>query len=696
MNTLNRAGIQWWLVPASLLVITGLIFLIRVGELTYYKDDWYYVYDATIGGASIFREMFSIDRPARGIFFQIYYPIFGPVALPFHISAFAWRIVAGLSGWWLFRLLWPKAPKRSFLMAILFLLYPGYLWWISAIEYQPMISSLAFQVLSIALTIKTLQTDKQSYKILFTIAAILTGWAYIWLVDYAIGMEVFRFLCIWSLIRGNQNQDSFKRSVLNSLRAWAVYIVIPLGFLIWRVLFFSGDRKATDIGLQLGVFLASPISTALNWLIQSIQSAWNVGIAAWVVPFSSSIFSLRLRDAVTALLLSTLVCFVVWITAKIAFPYENEKTGESIQPGEGTFPRQALIIGLLGIVFGVFPVVAANRSVTFDLSHYALPASLAGVVFISGLIYSINEPSLRSGIFFGMVALAVMTHYSLLVNTILEEKMIQKFWWQVSWRIPSIQPGTLLVIHYPSSSIGDDGFGVMEAPNLIYFPEALITGEGFVYYNLAAVTANDENLKDILVGKKYLETGYRSHTINFDYGNTLLLSQPASSSCVHVVDSKRPILAASDPAYVVLSAARSKIGLVLPEGPAHMPPVFAFGPEPEQDWCYFYEKADLAIQREDWAMAASLGDEAISRGLTPEDQAEWLPFVEAYAVLGDEKKVKNLSTRIGINDFVRIQTCKNLMSNPVIRDSASPGLDAVIAEKYCRNADLTLLSNTGN
>ena len=69
---MRRQNIQWWLPLTSLLVITALTYLIRVGELNYYKDDWYYVYDATIGGASIFRQGFSIVAPPPGIFFEIY------------------------------------------------------------------------------------------------------------------------------------------------------------------------------------------------------------------------------------------------------------------------------------------------------------------------------------------------------------------------------------------------------------------------------------------------------------------------------------------------------------------------------------------------------------------------------------------------------------------------------------------------
>src|SRR3989337_1030106 len=157
-----------------LIVISALTHLVRVAELSYFKDDWYYVYDAFIAGPGIFRAMFSIDRPARGIFFEIYYSLFGPNPLPYHLSAFAWRMLAVFGALWLFDMLWPKERRASFYMAVLFALYPGYLWWISAIEYQPMIASLALQVFSMALTVKALQTDKSLSKALLVIGAILT------------------------------------------------------------------------------------------------------------------------------------------------------------------------------------------------------------------------------------------------------------------------------------------------------------------------------------------------------------------------------------------------------------------------------------------------------------------------------------------------------------------------------------------
>ena len=49
-----------------LIVISAVVFLPNIGRLTYFKDDWYYMYDGLIAGAKVFHPMFSIDRPARG------------------------------------------------------------------------------------------------------------------------------------------------------------------------------------------------------------------------------------------------------------------------------------------------------------------------------------------------------------------------------------------------------------------------------------------------------------------------------------------------------------------------------------------------------------------------------------------------------------------------------------------------------
>jgi hypothetical protein len=85
----------------------------------------------------------------------------------------------------------------------------------------------------------------------------------------------------------------------------------------------------------------------------------------------------------------------------------------------------------------------------------------------------------------------------------------------------------------------------------------------------------------------------------------------------------------------VKSTKISHLDHVLEEGndPPARPPA-ELGPEPEHDWCYYFEKADLAYQQGDWQQIVNLGDQATKSGLKPAEVSEYLPFVEGYAHLG--------------------------------------------------------------
>ena len=298
---------------AVLILVSALVYLPNVGKLTLYKDEWYFIHDASIAGPGVFINMFSIDRPARGIFFEIYYALFSYHALPYGIGAFIWRVIAIIGALWLFQLLWPRDRKVAFGAALLFAVYPGYLWWVSPIEYQPHMASLALEVFSIVFTLKAIQSSRPFVKAVYAASAILIGWAYIALVDYAIGMEIFRFLCVFLLVRREQNPKvvSFWKTGIQTVRTWLLYGIIPVGILIWREFFFTNTRKATDASLQLGMLISSPGSTAMNWLIHLFQSILNVSLFAWVSPFVDNFFDLRLRDVGISLFIMCIVLLIV-------------------------------------------------------------------------------------------------------------------------------------------------------------------------------------------------------------------------------------------------------------------------------------------------------------------------------------------------------------------------------------------------
>ncbi|WKZ36467.1 MAG: hypothetical protein QY332_00830 [Anaerolineales bacterium] len=661
-----------------LLLVSAVVYLPRIGDLTYYRDDWYYIYDGMIGGAKVFHEMFRIDRPARGYFFELYFLLFGPNPLAYHIGAFLWRGLSAVGALWIFNMLWPKDGKFSFFAALLFAIYPGYFWWFSAIEYQPMIASLALQVFSIAFTLKAIESKNRPAKIAYLPGAILTGWAYIALVDYAIGMEAFRFLCVYLFVNRGAQIDYGKRFV-TTLKAWSWTLIIPLGFIIWRMFFFTNERKATDVGGQLSVFIGNPVATSMDWFFQLYNSLLNLGVLAWINQFPAFMQGLRLRDTAVGLLIAGVVILLVVFAEMRMKPSVQGSDRDATQD---KVRREALLLGGVGMVFGVLPVILANRYVNITgFSHYGLPASLAAAVFMIAFLDSLSLQRVRNAAIYVVVGLAALAHYGIGMHAVAEETALQKFWWQVSWRAPALRAGTTLVVHYPLPGMGG-GYGLMEAANVIYFPEP--TGQTPVPYPIAGLTLSGEHLQDILEGTRYDQTRYRSHTVDFDYGNLLVISQPTLTSCVHVIDGSQPLISAHDPVNVALVASSSKIENVITDAEFALPPEYVYGEEPEHGWCYYFQKAELASQLANWEQAAALGQEAIRLELSPEDRVEWLPFLKAYAITGHAERLEQLAKRVIGDRSLRRQACDMFHA---IQEPLNDKVREVIFVNYCRNSN---------
>ncbi len=224
---------------AFLLLLTGLVFIPFEYRLTYHRDDWYYILDGLFNGPLVFHRMFEIDRPLRGYFFRIYFSLFGIWPLAYHLGMYVWRLAAAICGLWFFRLLWPAGRKATFLMALVFALYPGYSWWVAGVEHQPMMASLALQALSLASTLQAVRETHALNKALLFASSLVSGWLYIGLVDYAIGVEALRFLAVYVLISREGRLQTVNVRVRETLRRSGITLAIPAGFLIWKQFFFE-------------------------------------------------------------------------------------------------------------------------------------------------------------------------------------------------------------------------------------------------------------------------------------------------------------------------------------------------------------------------------------------------------------------------------------------------------------------------
>ncbi len=301
------------------------------------------------------------------------------------------------------------------------------------------------------------------------------------------------------------------------------------------------------------------------------------------------------------------------------------------------------------------------------------------VILLTGIINQIVSRPLQITLVGFLVAVSVLTHYANAVRVADETAVIRDFWWQVAWRAPDIKPETTLVASYPGVGIQEDYF-VWGPADLIYYPEKQ-TQRPVEIKLPAAVLTNDVVLK-IMTGKGVETPERRGNILTRDFDNILFLVQTAPDSCVRIIDGNAPELSSRDSQRTMVVAPYSQLDNVLPDAAFHEPPQSIFGSEPPHDWCYYYQKAALARQQGDWQTIQALYQEALGLGLYPNDSVEWMPFVQAYTVLGDLEKLRTLKKIIIADPYLMAQTCR-ILTDMSTSYQIDPEIQTFVQDAFC-------------
>jgi hypothetical protein len=674
MQSENRHRKQFWVFVALLLVVSALTYLPLVNRIGYLNDDWYLMYDAHTQGPGFFHEVYQSDRPARAYVLGAAYSLFGDNALYYHLSGYVFRLLSAIALFWILERLWSGRKAINFSAALLFLLYPGFLSQVNPIDYQSQLLSLCLAMVSIALTIKAIQTSNLAGRIVLTILSILLGMEYLALVDYFMGLEVFRLALVLLLVLRTKGA-TLRQKLTQTFLRWLPFAAAPGGFLLWRLFFFETDRRATDVGFQLGQLFSSPL-VGLWWLVYLVQDVFNVLLVAWGYPLYTIAYQMRLRDTLIGFGLAAFVVLLVVIGLRWGRD-EAPETEAASSPG---WTREENWLGLVTIFGTLLPVILANRHIIFpDLSRYALAASVGVVILLTGIISQVASRPLQVTLVGFLVAVSVLTHYANAVRVADETAVIRDFWWQVAWRAPDIKPETTLATSYPGVGIQEDYF-VWGPADLIYYPEK--QEQRPIEIKLpAAVLTNDVVLK-IITGKGVETPERRGNILTRDFGNILFLVQTSQDSCVRIIDGSAPELSSNDSQRTMVVAPYSQLDNVLPDATFHEPPQSIFGPEPPHDWCYYYQKASLARQQGDWDVIQALYQEALGLGLYPNDSVEWMPFVQAYTVLGDLDKLRNLKKIIIADPYLTAQTCR-ILTDMSASHAIKPEVQTFVQNAFC-------------
>ncbi|OGN98856.1 MAG: hypothetical protein A2Z71_08370 [Chloroflexi bacterium RBG_13_50_21] len=662
--------------PVILLIgIAALCYMSLAHLFGYYNDDWYLIYSGTSQGVKKFHDIFAIDRPFRGYFVGWIFNLFGVNPWLYSVGAFIMRCISALGFLWVLRMVWPREKRATFVAALLFVVYPGFLDQPNAIDYQSHQWSFALAILSIGCTLQMARSQKYWAKLLWMILSVATQIIYLALMEYYIGLEGLRLLLL-AFLYIKQNPAEPKKWVSKTILGLLPNILVLVGFMYWRTQIFQAERL--DINSMFSNVEESPV-LRLAWMaVYMLKDMLNAIIYSWTEPVYHYAFAMRLKLFLLAFGFALVAGCLAWFALSF---YKNDTSNLDHNTDDKKTSREMIIIGLLTVLIALVPIHLGNRQIIFDsYSRFSLPASGGGVLVLVGTWLTLGKTRITKWIIVILVSLATLSHIGNALSYAENWKIVRDFWWQVSWRVPQLKEGTVLMADYAGRGIPED-YGVWGPANLIYYPK--LDPNASTDLKLTAATLNIPDV-DAAISQAIRMTDRRSIYSESNFNNLLVLSMPSESSCVHVLDGENLELSDSSRSEIIAVAPHSKINQIGLTGEGITPPTSIFGDEPAPGWCYYYQKADLARQRGDWQEVVRLGNLVMENDLRPYDVIEWMPFIEGFAYAMQEAQVHHLSTIIRDNLFYRYQACKLVETDSRQMEEQFPEGHHLLFQELCQ------------
>ncbi len=610
-------------IPALFALITLIAYGLLLPFTGFYWDDWPFAWIARFLGPGDFIPAFAPYRPFLGPIF--YFTTSLVPAVPLYWQAFALfiRFILGISAWWMFKQIWPERPRITLIAALFILIFPGYSQhWVAFTHINQELIPFIFYLLSFGFSFKALRAEKPATYIVIALLLQLCG---IFPTEYFFGLEGLRFLFLFFFFEGNLTKRFTK-----TLKTWWPYLLIWMLNAAWLVYYYKFGEYASY------TITAAQSLTALSFLQEALNALWKAGFYIWIQVLTLTFTSLRAPA-------SLLTLGLVAVSFAFLTPYLNSV----MQENEGKVTRSAaislIIIGILGILLGRLPSLAAGLPLTLQSSYdrFMVSMMIGGSLFLLGLIeLLISNSRIKTYIIALVIALGIGQQF-FNANIFRRDWEDQRnIYWQMTWRMPALKPNTILFTHQmPIDYETDASF---TAPiNWIYAPN--YTRSNVPYLMLyTEKRIGGGTLPSI---EPNIDITFNYRTVSF-YGNTsqaVVIYMPRGG-CLRVLDPSQGDMKAYDKLPTVLTSAiplSDTSRIITNANPASTPMFF---PEPKHEWCYYFTKAELAQQTGDYQTVVSLGNEAASLGYKPTDQNEWLVFIKAYALTGDLQTAESIST----------------------------------------------------
>ncbi|MCX6055870.1 MAG: hypothetical protein NTZ74_13345 [Chloroflexi bacterium] len=633
---------------ALLFLVNVFVYGVFVPLLGFYWDDIDFIWFFNLFGVEGIQKFFSTGRPILGLIYQFNMWALGDVPWRWQVFSLLWRWICASGLYFLIRQLWKERTEPAFIGAAVFLLYPGFSQQFIAICYGHFFIIMSALFYSLGLGIYAL--DARRNRMATTTLSILLAILNVFSMEYFFMLELLRPFLYW--VKIPKNDLSLPQRFWQVVKKCAPYFLVFLAAGIWRIFIFKSQTR--DYRYEtLNAIVAQPFLGILQFIRSILSDLWLTVFGNWGKVFSFPAASEFGKQAtylyiVVVVVLGILLGFSMWQKKAGAPNTENREIGKAFL---------FLKLGLLALLLGGIPfwVTGLKVSGSFPNDRFSLPYILGSSFFMIGILFLLpKKPVYRRVIFVTLIALAGGLQVKNGISYQRDWKVFQRFLWQMTWRIPAIEPGTTLYsqelplkyfsdmsLTAPINMIYDQKKTLDQIPYVYYYPTIRMKKDGGL-----TITPNQPIVHDLLIGDFIGNTSQ----------SLVLYYEPPA--CLRILDPEIESNNWMVPLYLRETSQLSNLNLIQME-PGLLRNYSLFGEEEKGSWCYYFEKADLARQKGNWSEIVDIAKIAFALDDSPNDPAERLPFIEGFAHTGNWPQALELSeTTFGITPAMKPLLCK--------------------------------------
>ncbi len=615
---------------AGLLGVAVLAFGPYLTQLGFYWDDWPLAWVIRSDTYSI-GDYFASDRPLQGLLYSAATSVIPADPLPWHAALLALSWACAGVVWWVVRLTWPGHNRVAFMVACLFLVYPGFTQQPIALIYSlsHYLPLLGFLV-SLAASVQSVRQPHSRSPL--TVVG-LVGLAVSLTTEYFLALEALRAVLLYVVaIQVAVGREDRLRLVA---RAWAPYLLLVGSFAVWRFFIFEPDRE--EVGLiALDNLRSEPLTELTSMPRRVVSDVFETGVLAWAQPFQERALDFSYGRVVAV---STVLGGMAGLLAAGSAEVLRRAKARAADLAshthltDGSVTRGLLTVGAVGVVAGGVPAWVAARQVVLSTGsdRYALPAVLGASVLLVGLLRALKLSTRATAATFAvLVALATSFHIQNASTYAADWDSQRSLFSQLSWYAPEFERGTTVVLEEAQLEAGSDyalSAAVADVSGAVLGPDGTVPFWVFTPEDLA-----EEEVSD---GTWDLDREIRGLQHAGVPDLSVVAVKPAVG-CLRILDPMRPELWVGSPVAQSMALRSTPSRVAVATAPDGADPTLE--PEPPSGWCYQFQRLTAALAREDLEAALAAVDRIEAQELTPMASDEWVPVAEALLLAGRESE----------------------------------------------------------